>query len=82
MRAELQRRGLRRHQADMLVAATAAAHGLTLATRNHRDFEGFLSRGCNLRKAVTHASSTEWSRGWPSRGSSKLRNARCRGSSR
>lgn len=24
----------------MLIAATAAAHGLTLATRNARDFEG------------------------------------------
>jgi predicted nucleic acid-binding protein len=28
-----------RTQADMLIAATAALHGLTLATRNERDFE-------------------------------------------
>lgn len=29
------------HQADALIAATAWRHGLVLATRNVRDFEGF-----------------------------------------
>jgi toxin FitB len=40
MRGELARRGRVRDQADMLIAATASAHGLTLATRNKRDFDG------------------------------------------
>jgi predicted nucleic acid-binding protein len=40
MRGQLARRGKLREQADMLIAATAAAHGLTLATRNVRDFDG------------------------------------------
>jgi predicted nucleic acid-binding protein len=40
MRGQLTRRGRLREQADMLIAATAAAHGLTLATRNVRDFDG------------------------------------------
>jgi len=40
IRAELGRNGITREQADMLIAATAWAHGLTLATRNTRDFEG------------------------------------------
>ncbi len=40
LRGSLQRRGLPRHQADMLIAATASIHGLTLVTRNTRDFEG------------------------------------------
>ncbi len=40
MRGQLSRQGRVRDQADMLIAATAAAHGLTLATRNMRDFEG------------------------------------------
>jgi predicted nucleic acid-binding protein len=40
LRGELQRQGKPRQQADMLIAATAAVHGLTLVTRNHRDFAG------------------------------------------
>lgn len=40
IRAELGRNGITREQPDMLIAATARAHGLTLATRNTRDFEG------------------------------------------
>ena len=39
IRAELSRRGITREQPDMLIAATAWVHGLTLATRNTRDFE-------------------------------------------
>jgi predicted nucleic acid-binding protein len=39
LRGQLGRRGRPRSQADMLIAATAALHGLTLATRNERDFE-------------------------------------------
>ena len=40
LRGQHARRGRVRNQADMLIAATAAAHGLTLATRNERDFDG------------------------------------------
>lgn len=40
LRGQLARRGRARSQADMLIAATASAHGLTLATRNRRDFDG------------------------------------------
>jgi toxin FitB len=40
LRGQLARHGRVRDQADMLIAATAAAHGLTLATRNTRDFDG------------------------------------------
>jgi predicted nucleic acid-binding protein len=40
LRGQLARRGRVRSKADMLIAATAAAHGLGLATRNERDFEG------------------------------------------
>lgn len=40
MRGQLGRKGRVRSQADMLIAVTAAAHGLTLATRNVRDFTG------------------------------------------
>ncbi|HEY0993888.1 MAG TPA: type II toxin-antitoxin system VapC family toxin [Kofleriaceae bacterium] len=39
LRGQLARRGRSRTQADMLIAATAALHGLTLATRNERDFD-------------------------------------------
>jgi predicted nucleic acid-binding protein len=38
LRGALSLRGRARTQADMLIAATAAHHGLTLATRNERDF--------------------------------------------
>jgi predicted nucleic acid-binding protein len=40
MRARLAGRGQVRTQADMLIAASAAAHGLTLVTRNIKDFTG------------------------------------------
>jgi predicted nucleic acid-binding protein len=40
MRAQLQGGGQARTQADMLIAATAQLHGLTLVTRNTRDFDG------------------------------------------
>jgi len=39
LRGQLAARGRIRTQADMLIAATAAHHGLTLVTRNVRDFE-------------------------------------------
>lgn len=38
LRAQLRLRGTTRTQADMLIAASAAVHGLALATRNVRDF--------------------------------------------
>lgn len=40
LRGELQRCGQTRTQADMLIAGTAQVHGLTLVTRNERDFSG------------------------------------------
>lgn len=40
MRGELRGKGVNRTQADMLIAATAQVHGLTLVTRNARDFDG------------------------------------------
>ena len=40
LRGQLATRGRARTQADMLIAATAAQHGLTLATRNQKDFDG------------------------------------------
>jgi len=39
LRGSLQARGETRTQADMLIAATAQVHGLTLVTRNARDFQ-------------------------------------------
>ena len=38
LRGQLARRGIPRDPPDMLIAATAVVHGLTLATRNERDF--------------------------------------------
>ena len=40
MRGVLAARGQVRHMADMLIAATAQIHALTLVTRNVRDFDG------------------------------------------
>ena len=40
LRGQLQRRGENRSQADMLIAATALEHKLTLVTRNEKDFQG------------------------------------------
>jgi toxin FitB len=40
MRATLSLRGEVRSQPDMLIAATAQVHALTLVTRNVRDFDG------------------------------------------
>ena len=40
VRAELGLNGKTHSQSDMLIAATAWAHGLTIATRNTKDFEG------------------------------------------
>jgi len=42
-RGEFRRKGIARTQADLLIAATAETHDLTLVTRNTRDFES-----CNL----------------------------------
>lgn len=40
LRGQLQTRGQTRTQADMLIAATAQIHALTIVTRNVRDFDG------------------------------------------
>ncbi len=40
MRGQFRSEGKTRTQADMLIAATAADRGLTLVTRNIRDFDG------------------------------------------
>jgi predicted nucleic acid-binding protein len=42
LRGQLTARGLVRTQADMLIAATAQVHALTVVTRNVRDFEDCL----------------------------------------
>jgi predicted nucleic acid-binding protein len=39
LRGQLAARGRLRSQADMLIASTAALHGLTVATRNTKDFD-------------------------------------------
>jgi predicted nucleic acid-binding protein len=41
LRGQLAARGRVRSQANMLIAATATQHGLTIATRNERDFDEF-----------------------------------------
>jgi hypothetical protein len=40
LRGRLAAQGIPRSQTDMLIAATALVHDLTLVTRNTRDFEG------------------------------------------
>ncbi|MCY3783640.1 MAG: type II toxin-antitoxin system VapC family toxin [Chloroflexi bacterium] len=40
LRADAARKGRPSNLADMLIAGTAKAHGLAIATRNVRDFEG------------------------------------------
>jgi predicted nucleic acid-binding protein len=40
LRGQFQAKGETRTQADMLIATTAAEHGLVLVTRNFKDFEG------------------------------------------
>ncbi len=39
LRGQLRTQGINRNQADMLIAATAQQHDLTLVTRNIKDFE-------------------------------------------
>jgi len=39
MRGTFRAAGITRTQSDMLIAATASVHGLTLVTRNTRDFD-------------------------------------------
>jgi predicted nucleic acid-binding protein len=40
LRGRLRAKGITRASADMFIAATAQVHGLTLVTRNVRDFDG------------------------------------------
>ncbi len=51
LRGELASQGVTRSQADMLIAATAKNYGLTLVTRNTRDFQGC---GITLFDPFTH----------------------------
>ena len=40
LRGQLQQKGITKTQADLLIAATAAHHSLTVVTHNVKDFEG------------------------------------------
>lgn len=40
LRGQLKQKGITRTQADIMIAATASHHNLTIVTRNVRDFEG------------------------------------------
>ena len=40
LRGQLQSKGITRTQADIFIASTASEHGLTVVTRNAKDFEG------------------------------------------
>jgi predicted nucleic acid-binding protein len=40
LRGQLKQKGITRTQADIMIAATASQHNLTIVTRNVRDFEG------------------------------------------
>jgi len=40
LRGQFRAKGINWTQADMFIAATASEHGMTLVTRNVRDFEG------------------------------------------
>jgi predicted nucleic acid-binding protein len=59
LRGSLAARGIVRHQADMLIAATAQVHQLTLVTRNTKDFEhcgiGLLNPFSNTRAQASPA---------------------------
>ena len=52
LRGHLYAKGQTRTQADMLIAATAAVHDLTVVTRNTRDFEDC---GVRVLNPFTHA---------------------------
>ena len=57
MRGQLQASGQTRTQADMLIAATAQIHALTIVTRNVRDFDGC---GIGVLKPFTGSSTPQW----------------------
>ena len=40
LRGQFQARGIVRTQADLFIASTASEHGLTVVTRNTKDFDG------------------------------------------